>query len=121
MQLLESDESFLIEKKYDFELTDYSGLIIHDFSLPPHYSITSVDLLVIFPAGYPNANPDMFWTSPRVTLKNGATPTATGVDENRGGRTWQRWSRHWTTTWRPGIDGLRTFLAAVRQELDRGI
>jgi hypothetical protein len=124
MRLLESDEDYLVRKRYSFDVAAQGAelhVIIHDFPLPDTYSVTSVDLLVRLPAGYPNANPDMFWTDPRVTLTNGQLPKAAQVNENHGGRTWQRWSRHWATTWRPGIDGLGTFLIAVRNELSKGI
>lgn len=120
MRLLETDNEFLSKKGYVFDVTDY-GIIIHNFSLPSSYSDTNVDLLVLLPAGYPNAKLDMFWTIPRVTLKNGHLPKAAEAEGEYGGRTWQRWSRHWPTPWRPGIDGLGTFLAAVHQELEKGI
>lgn len=124
MRLLESDEDYLRGKDYNFEATEQGAelhVIIHDFPLPKTYSARSVDLLVRLPAGYPNAHPDMFWTIPRVTLVNGQVPQGAGANENHGGRTWQRWSRHWTTRWRPGTDGLDTFLVAVRSEIAKGI
>lgn len=124
MQLIESDEEYLRVKGYNFEVAAQGAelhVIIHDFSLPDSYSERSVNLLVRLPAGYPNAHPDMFWTIPRVTLTNGQLPKGATVNEDHGGRTWQRWSRHWTTPWRPGIDGLDTFLVAIRSEISKGI
>ena len=124
MKLLESDEEYLRTKRYNFEATDQGSelhVIIHGFPMPDAYSERSVELLVRLPAGYPNARPDMFWTIPRVTLTNGQLPQGAGVNENHGGRTWQRWSRHWTTPWRPGVDGLDTFLVAIRNEITKGI
>lgn len=124
MPLLESDERHLVAKEYKFDAVDQSSethVIIHEYPLPDAYSPRCVDLLVRLPAGYPNANPDMFWTLPRVTLVNGQVPQAAGTHENHGGQTWQRWSRHWSTQWRPGVDCMETYLAAIRIELSRGI
>lgn len=124
MPLLEPDEEYLRAKDYKFEIAEQERelhVIIHEFPLPEAYSERHVDLLVRLPAGYPDAKLDMFWTSPRVTLTNGQMPHRANVMENHGGRSWQRWSRHWQNPWRPGIDGLDTFLIAVRSELTKGI
>jgi hypothetical protein len=38
------------------------------------------------------------------------------------GRSWQRWSRHFAAgQWQSGIDGLESFLALVRRELERSV
>ena len=124
MRLLESDEEYLAQKGYEFEVVQQGAelhVIIHAFPLPITYSVSSVDLLVRLPAVYPNAKLDMFWTDPRVTLKNGQVPKTAQVMETHGGRSWQRWSRHWVAPWRPGVDGLGSFLVAVRNELNKGI
>lgn len=124
MQLLESDEDFLRQKGYRFDATAQGAemhVVIHDFPVSGAYSAPCVDLLVRLPAGYPNAHPDMFWTIPHLTLADGRVPQGAGVKENHGGRIWQRWSRHWNAPWRPGTDGLDTFLVAVRSEIGKGI
>jgi len=124
MRLLEPDEEYLRAKGYDFEVCAQGAelhVIIHRFPLPDAYLERSVDLLVRIPAGYPNARLDMFWTSPQVLLANRQTPRTANVNEVHGGRNWQRWSRHWTSPWRPGTDGLDTFIASVRNELAKGI
>ena len=123
MPLLASDQEFLVEKGYDFEVAEVGAMlhvILHGFPLPAAYLPRSVDLLIRLPAGYPNAQPDMFWTSPQVTLANGQSPNRADVNEPHGGRTWQRWSRHWATPWRPGVDGLNTFLTSIHSELAKG-
>jgi hypothetical protein len=73
------------------------------------------------PAGYPNAHPDMFWTFPDVKLANGSWPKSSEHHYAYDGRNWQRWSRHYQGKWRAGIDGLRSYLAAVRTEIAKGI
>lgn len=121
--LPELDREFITEKGYSVDVEQVSGalhLVFHDFELPSAYTPQRVDLLVILPAGYPNANPDMFWTDPPVRLTNGAEPLNGNVYETYGSRRWQRWSRHIAAAWRPGVDGLRSFLVAVRREVARG-
>lgn len=119
------DEDYLKSKQYDYEVAkirDSVHVIIHDFEMPGAYSPGKTDLLLILPAGYPNSCPDMFWTYPDVKLTNGAWPKAADVHQTYGNRSWQRWSRHFNGgAWRPGIDNIRTFLAAIGRELNKGI
>lgn len=123
--LPEIDCDYLESKQYDHTVAKIGSavhLIIRDFELPGAYSPRRVDLLLILPAGYPNSSPDMFWTYPDAKLANGAWPRAADVHETYGERSWQRWSRHFNGgSWRPGIDDIRTFLAAIRRELNKGI
>ncbi len=122
--LLQDDREFLAEKEYEIDIAVVGGalhVVIHEFELLAAYIPSRVDLLVILPAGYPNASPDMFWTDPAVRLANGASPHRADVYENYGNRRWQRWSRHRIQAWRPGIDGLRSHIGAIRRELAKGI
>jgi hypothetical protein len=65
---------------------------------------------------------DMFWTSPEVKLVKGGIPDRTiSNQENRFEKKWQRWSRHYTNPWRPGVDGLRNFIQSIHTELRKGI
>ena len=121
--LLEQDADLLDEKGYLYEVKQEGGfvnLVIKNYPLPAAYRPAAVDLLIRLPAGYPNANPDMFWTRPDVRLANGAVPVTANVQETHIGLSWQRWSRH-INGWRAGIDGLRNFLASIRRELEKGI
>ncbi len=123
MPLPELDANFLTEKEFKFEIREEGGflnLILHDYMMPSSYKPGAVDLLIRLPAGFPNAKPDMFWTRPNVTLVSGAVPTTANVQETHLGESWQRWSRH-RNGWRPGIDGLRSFLATIKRELEKGI
>ena len=120
--LPEVDADFLCEKGFQFEEHQVGGevrLVIHNFPLPLAYVPRTCDLLLKLPAGYPNANPDMFWTSPAVRLADGRTPMSAEVMEFCDGRDWQRWSRH-SGSWRPGVDNLRSKLRAVQSELEQG-
>lgn len=94
---------------------------IRRFQLPSAYEPAETTLLLRLPAGFPNAAPDMFWTSPGVRLKGGSVPLAAQVIETYGGRQWQRWSRHLPPgSWRPAVDSLRTLIMIVKRELDKG-
>lgn len=124
MQLLEEEELYLKEKGFEFTATDRGSelhLVIHKYRLPPAYAPQNVDLLIRLPAGYPNAKPDMFWTDPWVHLANGQVPNRANVTETHGDRPWQRWSRHWAGRWRPGVDGLETYLGSIMNELQKGV
>ena len=119
--LPEIDAEFLDEKGINCEIIQGEGevrVIFRDFPFPAQYVPRAVNLMIRLPAGYPNANPDMFWTSPDVKLANGRFPlNAEYHDPTAGG--WQRWSRH-DNSWRAGVDSLRTKLASVRREIEKG-
>lgn len=121
----EIDTEFLAEKDFRFTASEGGGslyVIIGDYILPPPYSPQSVELLIKLPPGYPSAKPDMFWTSPDVKLPGGSWPKSCEHHEDHFGRDWQRWSRHFPDgRWRPGTDSLRTYMAAIRAELLKGI
>jgi Prokaryotic E2 family E len=118
--LPEIDYRFLEEKGWQYEVVVGPGEVrvyIRGFELPAAYAPRLSDLLVRLPMGYPQANPDMFWTRPDVLLARGGYPNRADYhDPTADG--WQRWSRH--GGWRPGVDNLRSKLAAVKHELEAG-
>lgn len=119
----EIDRDFLAAKGYKFRVSRVAAnvhLIIEDFPFPAAYSPRTSNLLIILPAGYPNANLDMFRTLPDVKLASGAWPANADTREVHEGVSWQRWSRHFNAAWRQGIDNIQTFLASIRRELDKG-
>jgi len=119
--LPELDVEFLDEKGFDCEVVQANGEVkvsIPNFPIPAHYTPRSATLMLRLPAGYPNANPDMFWTSPDVKLLNGAFPQNADYHDPSGGN-WQRWSRH-DQSWSAGTDNLRSKIASVRRELELG-
>src|SRR3954464_4335827 len=104
--LPEDDVRYLSAKEHKYEVVQDSGeifVLIHDYALPPCYLPASCTLLIKLLPGYPNTNPDMFWTTPAVRLASGAVPAAAEVIEVYEGKQWQRWSRH-AQQWRPGVD-----------------
>lgn len=122
--LPDADRAFLLEKGYDFQVHRGSNellVVIRDYELPATYSPRIVELMVVVPAGYPNAALDMFWTYPDVRLASGGWPIQAEHHQEYLGRNWQRWSRHFKNPWRPGIDSIRTFIVSVRGEINRGV
>ena len=122
--LPEADSHFLSSAGYAFTVQKVDSeihLIIKNFPLPC-YVPQAADLLIIIPNGYPQTKLDMFWTFPDVSLPRGGIPIKADVHEQKGGRNWQRWSRHIADgSWRPGVDNLRSYLSAVKKELAKGI
>ena len=113
---------YLTDKGIAFsELSENSSaaVIIESWNLPAgKYDHEEVSVLLLVPDGYPDAAPDMFYVHPWIRLL-GATdwPRAAAVSYSFRGSNWQRWSRHWSD-WRPGIDGIQTWLLKVRHALE---
>lgn len=117
----ENDRDYLQSKRFEFKVMKEAGimfLILNDFELSTAYNPSIADLLILIPAGFPNAQLDMFWTYPNVKLQNGSYPLAAEHHQIFLGINWQRWSRHFH--WRMGIDSLKSFLAAIRKEINKG-
>lgn len=94
------------------------GLILKGYPLPEgKFDHASADILILLPAGYPDALVEMFYCDPWLKLVPAARyPNAADVPHSFGGRTWQRWSRH-NSAWRPGVDGIHTVLARIDRAL----
>lgn len=90
------------------------GVIIKKYPLPPdRFDASEADVLIVLPAGYPDAAPDMFFTDPWLKLKaTGAYPNRAATAFSFARRNWQRWSRH-NSTWRGGQDGIQTMLRRI--------
>jgi hypothetical protein len=97
-------------------------LVFHDFRLPAGFDREKSDLLLRFSAGYPDVKPDMWWFDPPIRRTDSRLIPNTDVTEHYLGRSWQRWSRHLSDgQWRSGIDGLESFLALLRMELEKSV
>ena len=95
---------------------------IREWPLPRGFDRDSADLLVRLSPGYPDVPPDMWWFSPPVHLADGTSLPATNAVERYLGRAWQRWSRHFQDgQWQSGVDGLESYLALIRQDLERSV
>lgn len=100
-----------------------NGLIIENYPLPEgKYNVSVTRVLIFIPQGYNDVNPDMFYCFPRLTLTaTNATPAATEGNVAFDSITWQQWSRHLNVgnDWRPGIDGIQSYLQKVNQALKK--
>jgi hypothetical protein len=95
-------------------------VVLGGFRLPSGYAQSTADLLIRLNPGFPDVPPDMWWFEPAVARADGQPIPATQHSERHLGRTWQRWSRHFTPgQWQAGTDSLETFLALIRRELER--
>ena len=96
-----------------------AALVIDPWLLPPgKYDHDQVALLLLLPNGYPDAAPDMFYVHPWIRVRGSSNwPNAASVSLQFLGTNWQRWSRHWSD-WRPGVDGIQTWLLKVRHALE---
>lgn len=124
MALPERDEEYLRDKQYDWTLRSAPSeqlLVLQGYQLPEgKYQPEIVDLLIRIPAGYPQTHPDMFFIRQAVTLASGSLPLNVAMTTVNG-ENWHQWSRHYQSAmWRSGIDGLATYLRAVRTELEKG-
>lgn len=97
-------------------------VVLKGYQLPVGFDSEVSDLLLRLSPGYPDVPPDMWWFDPPVRRADGNPIRATEVLEHYLGRTWQRWSRHLSAgQWRSGVDRLESFLALVRNELEKSV
>jgi Prokaryotic E2 family E len=135
--LPEDDRAYLSAKQISYEpkeekLPDGTirrGVVFPTFVLGANlYQVEATRLilcavarvLIIIPKGYATTRLDSFYTSPRLKRADGTEPNRATGNETLFGEKWQFWSRHLTKgEWRPGIDGLETYLQYVTVELRR--
>lgn len=123
MSLPPADISCLAERGTVYQVTTDANMtcvLLPAYQLPRGYVQAQSDLLLRLSPGYPDVPPDMWWFDPPVKLADGRVIQATESREGHLGRSWQRWSRHFSPgQWKSGIDSLETFLALIRKELER--
>ena len=109
------DQTYL-DAHFNWDATVEAGMVcvrIEDYPLAAGLTPAATALLVRLPPGFPDAGPDMFWFAEPVIRADGKAIPATEVIEGHLGRSWQRWSRHIGTRWRPGVDDLRSYLTFI--------
>jgi hypothetical protein len=122
MSLPPADEAMLADRGIVHEVQVDGGMICVLFPgwpLPQGLSAAQADVLLRLVSGYPDVAPDMWWVDPPLHRADGSGIAGTESTESHLGRTWQRWSRHFTSgQWQSGIDGLESFLALIRSEFE---
>jgi E2/UBC family protein E len=98
------------------EEADAISIIIRNFSVGEGFNQPTTNLLLRVPRTYPDAGPDMFWTTPELLLANGNVPQAAESMENYLGKLWRRFSWH-KASWNPRIDNLHGYLEFIRRRL----
>jgi len=123
MALPTPDTQYLSERIARHTVVTEGGMIcvvLPAFPLPSGFDRQHADLLLRLSPGYPDVPPDMWWFDPPIKLANGGTIRATEVRETHLGRSWQRWSRHFSQgQWRSGVDCIETFIGLIQRELRR--
>ena len=121
MKLPTWDREFLDRAEITYREFDEGGMLnveLIDFPLPPGLSAPTANILFRLSPSYPDVAPDMWWVIPRLGRAAGGTIPATELIEQYDGRQWQRWSRHLDAgAWRPGIDGMESYVRLLRTEL----
>lgn len=97
-------------------------VFLYEYPLCAGYSSRKVTLALLLVPGYPDAQIDMAFVSPALTLISGRT-LANLSPRPINGVAFQQWSRHRTAAnpWRPGIDDVGTHLVLVKSWFDREI
>ena len=95
-----------------------SGLLISNFPVPAGYTIAQSTLMVLIPSGYPGSALDMFYFDPPLHKSNGTSINAL-APEDHFGRTWQRWSRHYS--WEPGKDCFMGHIEYLKNEIENEV
>jgi hypothetical protein len=116
-----ADRAHLEARGISYEVLAESGqtaVILKAYDIPSgKFDHAVADILILLPAGYPDALVDMFYCDPWLRLAStNQYAKAADVPHVFGGRTWQRWSRH-NDAWRPGVDGIHTVLARIDRAL----
>lgn len=123
MSLPQTDLDSLSRLGNEYTITvdaNMTCIVIHGYKLPIGYDRNEADILLRLSPGYPDVPPDMWWINPPINLVGAMVVPATNVMESYLGVSWQRWSRHLPPgQWLSGIDGLESYLALLRLELER--
>lgn len=119
--LPQMDQRYLGDRDMDPEPVtdgDKKGIVFPGFELPTgKFDHDLTDILIVLPASYPDAAPDMFFCFPWIKISGAdGWPKAADQTFQFAGRGWQRWSRH-NNEWRAGTDGIHTMLRRVNAAL----
>jgi hypothetical protein len=119
------DAKYIAEHFAGHNLTSEANMIcviLQAFPLPGGFDRQQSDLLLRLSPGYPDVPPDMWWFDPPIHRGDGQPIPNADVIEHYLGRSWQRWSRHFSAgQWRSGVDSLESFIALLRKELVRSV
>lgn len=98
-----------------------SVITVPNFSLPPGWSKSSTDVHFWAQPGYPYSKLDCFWVDPDLRLASGMTPHASGFGNGPAvlnGNVWFSWH---TDHWNAGRDDFNTWMASIRERLNKAM
>lgn len=121
--LFEDDESFLNEYGLTWEtiIDGSQWVLLHSFSVPEGYNHSNVTAAIRLETGYPQTPLDMVYFHPPLSRNDQKPIPATSTPQIIEGKTYQRWSRHRTTSnpWRPREDNLENHIFLIEDWLER--
>ncbi len=96
-------------------------LLMHDFPIPEGYTVDKATAAVDIPLEYPIAQLDMVYFYPAIKRRDGKEIRQTQCPMTIDGKTFQRWSRHYTSAhpWDPNGDSIITHIMAIQNWLER--
>ncbi len=102
-------------------LRDPSGqwLLLHGFAFPSGYNHPNGSVAIQIPGNYPVSPLDMAYFFPHLQRLDGQPLRQTECMMQVDGKSWQRWSRHYT--WVPGQHNLGTHIVLTRHWLEQGV
>ena len=108
------------QERYDAaeirELPSGAALItVPDIPIPPGWNTDIATIRFIAPVGYPNAQPDCFWTLPAMQLSDGTVPTNSNtsqIPETTDDWFWFSWHVG-SGQWKPNRDDLLTYFSVL--------
>jgi hypothetical protein len=123
-ELPEEDRTFLDQYSCQWEtIIDGSlWLLLHGFStMHPGYTHQTVTAAIRIETGYPKAALDMVYFYPPLARKDGKSIGAVGEKQPIAGKTFQRWSRHYTKAhpWIVGEHSIGTHIWTIEGWLMR--
>lgn len=106
---LDHEEPLLIEAFPDAAiLRKHNVVVLSDYLLPPGWSHSTTDVLIVIPANYPAGCPDNVCARPDLRLADGRMPANNQGIQTHAGRQWLQFSWHINgSAWRPTADPKR--------------
>ncbi|MBJ3786406.1 multiubiquitin domain-containing protein [Devosia sediminis] len=123
--ILPVDSTYLDNLGFAWETILEGGhrwLLIADYAVPAGYQASAVQLALLVPPTYPQAEIDMFYVYPPLARTDGgAIPNL--MQQVIGGITFQTWSRHrgQGAVWNPRRDNVVTHLALVESAIAKEV
>lgn len=96
-------------------------LLIPGFPIPEGYTVNDAIAAINIPVEYPVARLDMVYFYPDIKRCDGKNIGATQFSRAIDGKTFQRWSRHYSCAhpWNPNGDSIITHIMAIHGWLAR--